>query len=70
MIRYLISYTYQNAVSFGSGNGEVHRDQPIRDMQDITELTAMLRDEGIDNPVIMSFSRFDDGDTAAHRGTA
>lgn len=59
MIRYFVSYTMQNAHSFGSGNCELHLTRPIESMTDVNDVTALLRNNGISNPVVMSFTRFD-----------
>jgi hypothetical protein len=59
MICYFISYTTSTSYSFGSGNCEMRLSRPIRSMQDVKDVTALLRREGIDNPVVMSFTRLD-----------
>ncbi len=59
MIRYFISYSQQDAGMFGTGNCEIRLQRPIRSMDDLTAITAMLRRNGISNPLLLSFSRFD-----------
>jgi hypothetical protein len=59
MIRYFISYAFQDTRGIGNGNCEIHRAEPIRSMDDITALTDLLRRNGVDNPTILSFCRFD-----------
>jgi hypothetical protein len=60
MIRYFISYSIQTSNSFGTANGEIPLTRPIRSLDDIQALTAVLRERGVSNPVILSFCRFDD----------
>jgi hypothetical protein len=67
MIRYFISYMFQASHSIGGGNCEITLMQPITSMDDVRIVTKYLRSQGLNNPTVMSFSRFD-GD-AADAGT-
>lgn len=61
MYRYLISYIDPFNGGGTNGNVEVTRPDPIRDMNDITDLTRELRDHfGLNRPIIMGFSRFEE----------
>lgn len=50
MYRYFVAYTHQNSYGFGSGNCEVKLSRPICTMQDVNDVTDLLRQNGIENP--------------------
>ncbi len=60
MTRYFISYSHQDGNRFGTGNCTIDLQLPIRDMDDIHAVIKILRGEGIANPLVLSFCRFDD----------
>ncbi len=60
MIRYFISFSHQDAGTFGTGNLELNLHRPVQSMEDIQTITGMLLRNGISNPLVLSFSRFDD----------
>jgi hypothetical protein len=63
VIRYFISFSFTDTHGPGTGNAELSRSAPIRSMADIETIAATLREQGLHDPVILSFSRFD-GDVA------
>jgi hypothetical protein len=67
MIRYFISYMFQASGSIGGGNCEISLPQPITSLADVRIVTEYLRRQGLNNPIVMSFSRFDA--TTADGGT-
>jgi hypothetical protein len=63
MISYFISYVFRGPNGLMTGNGEVSLPTPIMSMQDVKTVTELLRRQGLADPFLMSFTRFD-GPTA------
>ena len=61
--RYFISYMHQATDGIAAGNCEITIGMPLTSMTDIRTITEYLRSQGLKNPTVMSFSRFD-GDAA------
>ena len=64
MPRYMLSYTSTEPFGTSNGNCEIRLQTPIRTMDDVAVVTDMLRKQyHLGNPVLLSFSRFDDAPT-------
>jgi hypothetical protein len=63
MIRYFISYLFQGPYGVASGSGQFNWPTPIATMDDVNTIVELLRQQGLKNPTVMSFCRFD-GDAA------
>jgi len=59
MISYFISYVFRGPNGLMTGNGEVSLPMPIMSMQDVKTVTELLRKQGLADPFLMSFARFD-----------
>ncbi|MEV8508109.1 hypothetical protein AB0368_25280 [Actinoplanes sp. NPDC051475] len=60
MISYFIAYSFANETGFGFGNCQIDLQYPIRSQKDIVDVTDVLRPEVPGEPVILSFTRFED----------
>lgn len=58
--RYFISFSFTGTHGPRTGNGEISRSAPIRSMADVETIAAALREQGLHDPIVLSFSRFDD----------
>ena len=67
MNHYFISFSHTGNGG-GFGNCQIDWATPIRSAADIDAITGVLRREGVVNPVIVSFTRFDE--TVAEQDTA
>ena len=56
---YFISYMFQGPTGMSAGNCELPLPAPIASMADVRTLTAFLAKQGLNNPIIMSFTRLD-----------
>ena len=68
MIHYFVSFSHNGGPMGGFGNCQIDRLNPIRSMADITAVTDLLRAQGVSNPVIVSFTRFE-ADTPEQQDT-
>ena len=68
MNHYFISFSHTDGRGAGFGSCQIDLAQPIRSMADINVVAELLRRGGINNPVVISFTRFD-ADTAEQGGT-
>jgi hypothetical protein len=55
---YFISYSYSDHHGFGFGNSELRLEEPIRTHADVQGIETLLRQHGVSNPVVSSFTRF------------
>lgn len=57
MIRYFIAYNTPT----GGGNTTLHRDEPIRDHNDVAAIAEMIRtNTGVSHVIITSWQRYED----------
>jgi hypothetical protein len=63
MNRYFISYMFQASSGIAAGNCEISLPVAITSMRGVRTITEYLRNQGLKNPTVMAFSRFD-SDTA------
>ncbi|GAA1857219.1 hypothetical protein [Asanoa iriomotensis] len=59
--RYFVSYMFRDYNGFGYGSCDINLALPIRNRDDIAVVTDLLRNNNIDNPNVIAFSRYDDG---------
>ena len=59
MIRYFVSFSFIGAHGTRTGNCEILRPEPVRSMADVENITTALRQQGLHDPIVLSFSRFD-----------
>lgn len=60
MIKYFVSFYHLVGFSFVPGNIEIHRDKPIRSINDLNEVKACITaTTNLQNPIIISFQRFE-----------
>jgi hypothetical protein len=59
MYHYFVSYLFQNSHGLAAGNCELTVAKPITSMQDVNDVTKYLRQQGLTDSIVMSFSRFD-----------
>jgi hypothetical protein len=59
MIPYFVSYSFTNRNGFGFGATQIDLQYPIRSFDDINVVTEILRKQVPGNPVVLSFTRFD-----------
>lgn len=61
MYRYMLAYTSTEPLGTTNGNTEIRLPHPITTMDDVTEITHMLRERfRLTNPILLSFCRFED----------
>ena len=56
---YFVSYSFTNRTGFGFGNCQIDLHYPIRSQQDVLFITDILREQAPGNPVVLSFTRYD-----------
>jgi hypothetical protein len=67
MIAYFISYVFAGPHGIAAGNCELTVPSPITSMDDVNTITRFLASQGLNNPIVMSFTRL--GTAAADGGT-
>ena len=61
MHTYMVSWLSAHANQISHGNSAITLPRPISDMNDVAAVQRMIRDEyGVANPILMSFSRFEE----------
>jgi hypothetical protein len=60
MIHYFVSYAFQAPNgSTSMANTNLPMTEPIRSMDDVAVITRWLVSQGVRNPIVLSFCRFD-----------
>lgn len=58
MYHYLIGYCAPSIGRFGAMR--INLEKPVRGEADINYLTSVLREQGLPNPIVTAFSRFEE----------